>query len=407
MLTVFINKPMPTLNLATLQKISAQILSRDVPRYKRYLYHQVDFNARLLGIKGARGAGKSTILLQYAKSLNLAATQVLYVSCDHPAMVGVSLYDLAEAFYARGGRLLLVDEIHKADNFSQELKAIYDVFDLQLLFSGSSALQIEHASADLSRRAVVHRLGVLSLREFCELELGHTLPSFSLAEVLTSHEDIAAQLLQYFRPLEQFAKYLRYGCYPFYQESLADYPSKLLEVVNLTIDSDLSRIYRIDPTKLDKLKKILYMLCSTHPYELNVSKLSAAAGVSWPTLQKYLQQMDAGSLIHVVRGGVGMRAVNKPDKLLLDNPNLFQVLCGGSNLGSVRESFFVSQLGLKHQVHYHDRGDFVVDDKWAFEVGGAGKTAAQLQDGKGFVAADDIEVGFGNKIPLWLFGFLY
>lgn len=398
---------MPTLNLATLQKISTQILARDVPEYKRYLYHQVDFNARLLGIKGARGAGKSTILLQYAKSLNLEATQVLYVSCDHPAMVGISLYDLADAFYARGGQLLLVDEIHKADSFSQDLKAIYDVFELQVLFSGSSALQIEHASADLSRRAVVHRLGVLSFREFCELELGQTLPSFSLADILSSHENIAAQLLQHFRPLEQFAKYLRYGCYPFYQESLADYPSKLLQVVNLTIDSDLSRIYHIDPSKLDKLKKILYMLCSTPPYELNISKLSAAAGVSWSTLQKYLQQMDAGSLIHVVRGGAGMRAVNKPDKLLLDNPNLFYVLCSGSNPGSIRESFFVSQLGLKHQVHYHDRGDFIVDDEWVFEVGGADKTSAQLQNGKGFVAADDIEVGFDNKIPLWLFGFLY
>ena len=398
---------MATLNLATLQKISIQILSRDVPEYKRYLYHQIDFNTRLLGIKGARGAGKSTILLQYAKSRNLASTQVLYVSCDHPAMVGVSLYDLADAFYARGGRLLLVDEIHKADNFSQELKAIYDVFDLQLLFSGSSALQIEYASADLSRRAVVHRLGVLSFREFCELELGQPLPSFSLKEILISHEEIVAQLLAHFRPLEQFTKYLRYGCYPFYQESLLDYPSKLLQVVNLTIDSDLSRIYHIDPSKLDKLKKILYMLCSTDPYELNISKLSSAAGVSWPTLQKYLQQMDAGSLIHVVRGGVGIRAVNKPDKLLLDNPNLFQVLCSGSNQGSIRESFFVSQLGLKHQVHYHDRGDFVVDDKWAFEVGGASKTSAQLQGTKGFIAADDIEVGFENKIPLWLFGFLY
>ena len=178
-------------------------------------------------------------------------------------------------------------------------------------------------------------------------------------------------------------------------------------MVNLTIDSDLSRIYRIDPSKLDKLKKILYMLCSTPPYELNLSKLSASVGLSWPTLQKYLQQMDAGSLIHVVRGGVGMRAVNKPDKLLLDNPNLFQVLCESSNLSSMRESFFVSQLGLKHQVHYHDRGDFVVDDEWAFEVGGAGKTSAQLQASKGFVVADDIEVGFENKIPLWLFGFLY
>lgn len=398
---------MPSPNLAVLQRISAQVQARELPTYKRYLHQDIDFNARLMGIKGARGAGKSTLLLQHASELGLSTTQLLYVSCDHPAMIGVSLYELADAFYARGGQLLLVDEIHKAENFSQELKAIYDVFDLQIFFSGSSALQIEHANADLSRRAVVHRLGVLSFREFCELELGQSLPSFSLADILTSHEDIAAQLLQKFRPLEQFAKYLNYGCYPFYQESLTDYPSKLLEVVNLTIDSDLSRIYRIDSAKLDKLKKILYMLCSTNPYELNISKLSAAAGVSWPTLQKYLQQMDAGSLIHIVRGGAGMRAVNKPDKLLLDNPNLFQVMCGASHIGSVRESFFVSQLGLKHQVHYHDRGDFVVDDEFIFEVGGANKTARQLKGSKGFIAADDIEMGFESKIPLWLFGFLY
>lgn len=394
-------------NLAVLQRISAQIFSRKLPVYKRYLHQDIDFNAPLLGIKGARGAGKSTILLQHAQQRQLSPSQMLYVSCDHPAMAGVSLYELADAFYARGGQLLLVDEIHKSGNFSPELKAIYDVFDLQVLFSGSSALQIEHANADLSRRAVVHRLGVLSLREFCELELGQSLPHFSLAEILSGHQDIAAQLMQFFRPLEQFEKYVRYGCYPFYQESLADYSSKLLEVVNLTIDSDLSRIYRIDPGMLDKLKKILYMLCSTHPYELNISKLSAAVGVSWPTLQKYLQQMDAGSLIHVVRGGAGMRAVNKPDKLLLDNPNLFQVLCGDSPVGTVRESFFVSQLGLKHQVHYHDRGDFVVDDSLVFEVGGAGKTTRQLPEGTGFVAADDIEIGFERKIPLWLFGFLY
>lgn len=149
------------------------------------------------------------------------------------------------------------------------------------------------------------------------------------------------------------------------------------------------------------------LLYNTNPYELNISKLSGAVGVSWPTLQKYLQQMDSASLIHIVRGGAGMRAVNKPDKLLLDNPNLFQVLCGNANLGSIRESFFVSQLKLNHQVHYHDRGDFVVDDKWVFEIGEANKTAAQLQGGLGYIAADDIEMGFDEKIPLWLFGFLY
>lgn len=398
---------MSTIKFSALQRASSQILARKLPSYKRYLHQRIDFNSKLIGIKGARGAGKSTLLLQYARQQKLAANQLLYVSCDHPAMVGVSLYELAEVFYARGGKLLLIDEVHKADNFSQELKAVYDVFELQVIFSGSSALQIEHASGDLSRRAVIHELGILSLREFCELETGKQLPSYSLTELLANHESIAAELLTEFRPLEQLNNYLKYGCYPFYKESLIDYPSKLLQVISLTIDSDLSRIYRIDSSKLDKLKKILYMLCTTNPYELNVSKLSSAVGVSWPTLQKYLQQMHAASLIHLVRGGAGMRAVNKPDKLLLHNANLFEVLCASDNLGAKRESFFVSQLSLNNQVHYHDQGDFIINDQITFEIGGANKTLKQLAGKEGYLAVDDLEVGFNNKLPLWLLGFLY
>ena len=183
---------------------------------------------------------------------------------------------------------------------------------------------------------------------------------------------------------------------------------KLLEVINLTIDSDLCGIYNIEPSKLDKLKKIIYMLCSTKPYELNISKLSTAVGTSWPTLQKYLQRLDAGSLIHIVRAGEGMRAINKPDKLLLDNPNLFVVACGNGDIGSIRESFFVSQLVLHNQVHYHDKGDFIINDNYVFEIGGASKDASQLKGNKnGYVVNDDVEIGFDNKIPLWLFGFLY
>jgi hypothetical protein len=372
------------MNLATLQKISTQILTRKTPEYKRYLFSKIDFTSKLIGIKGARGTGKSTILLQYANSLDLPPSKILYLSCDHPAMSGVSLSEVADSFYARGGKLLIIDEIHKSQNFSSELKAIYDVFDLQVVFSGSSALQIEHESADLSRRAVIHTLGVLSLREFCELATKKTFKSFTLDEILSNHEDIAADIMKEIRPLEQFNNYCQYGCYPFFQESLIDYP-----------------------TKLDKLKKIIYMLCSSKPYEVNISKLSSAVGASWPTLQKYLERMDAGSLIHIVRGGVGMRAVNRPDKLLLDNPNLFTVLCANSDIGAIRESFFVSQVGLSHQVHYHDKGDFIVDDTLIFEVGGASKDDSQLKGQKGYVIADDIEVGFDNKIPLWLTGFLY
>ena len=396
------------MNLPILQKISAQILNKEVPTYRRWLFEKIDFSSKLIGIKGPRGSGKSTLLLQYAKSTELPASKILFIHCDHPAMVGESLYEIAEVFYAKGGELLIIDEIHRHKNFSQELKALYDIFELQILFSGSSALELEHASADLSRRAVMHDLGVLSLREFTELQTGETFERYTLEEIIERHYDIASDIMKRIRPLEQFANYMAYGCYPFYRESLADYPQKLLEVINLTIDSDLSTIYNIDASKRDKLKKIVYMLCSTKPYDLNVSKLSGAVGTSWITLAKYLESLDSGSLIHIVRRGKGMRAVNKPDKLLLDNPNLFTVLCASPDTGSVRESFFVSQLVMKHQVHYHDKGDFMVDDSLVFEVGGLSKTDAQLEgNSHGFVAADDLEIGTGNKIPLWLFGFLY
>ena len=396
------------MNLPILQKISTQILAKSTPIYRRWIFEQIDFKSKLIGIKGPRGSGKSTILLQYAKSKNLPASKILFIHCDHPAMVGTSLYDVAEYFYARGGELLLIDEIHKSKNFSGELKAIYDIFDLQIIFSGSSALEIENASSDLSRRAVVHNLGVLSFREFIELQTGERFKAYRLEEIIQNHFDIASEIMKKIRPLEHFNNYLEYGCYPFYHESLVDYPQKLLEVINLTIDSDLSTIYNIDASKLDKLKKIIYMLCVTKPYDLNIKKLSTAVETSWQTLSKYLSLMDAGSLIHIVRQGKGMRAVNRPDKFLLDNPNLFTVLCANPNIGAIRESFFISQAGLFHQIHYHDKGDFIVDDNYVFEIGGASKSDVQLEGNpNGYVVADNIEVGFDNKIPLWLFGFLY
>ena len=355
------------------RQTSAFILSRKQPPYRRFLYKKIDFNEPLTGIKGARGSGKTTLMLQYAKSGTHPKEKILYIACDHPAMVDVKLYDLAQTFYQEGGKLLLVDEVHKAKGFGVELKAIRDTFDLKVIFSGSSALRIDHELSDLSRRAVIHTLPVLSLREFMEITSGLTLEVQSLEKIVSNHQAISAMVCEKIRPIEYFKNYLKYGAYPFFTESIQDYSQKLLEVVNTTIDSDLCTLYNIEPAKLDKLKKILYMLCSTPPAELNKSKLSSAVGASWPTLSRYLERMQAGSLIHMIRGGAGMRAVNKPDKLLLNNPNLFQVLCASPNTRTLREAFFVSQLSHAHQVHYHARGDFIVDDKYIFEIGGAQK----------------------------------
>ncbi len=391
-----------------LRQASQFILAQSQPEYHRFLYDKIDFNERFICVMGARGAGKTTLLLQYARSKKIPMDKILYVACDHPAMVDISLYEMAQTFYQEGGKLLLVDEVHKAKGFSKELKAIYDTFDLQVIFSGSSALRIEHELADLSRRAVVYELPVLSLREFMEIETDSKFDAYSLEDIVGNHQAISAEICSRIRPIEFYQKYLQHGAYPFYRESTKTYIQKLLEVINITIDSDLCGLYNIEPRKLDKLKKILYMLCSTPPVELNKSKLSTAVGTSWPTLSKYLERMEAGSLIHSVRGGAGMRTLNKPNKLMLNNPNMFFALCASPNTGAIRETFFVSQMSWSHEVHYHSQGDFLVDEKYVFEIGGPGKTKGQLEkQSQAFVVADGIESGAPWQIPLWVFGVGY
>ena len=391
-----------------IRQASFFILARPTEVYERFLLKQLNSKERLIGIKGARGSGKTTLLLQYALRSGYPIEKILYISCDHPAMAGVSLYDLAQDFFQEGGKLLLLDEIHKSKEFAPHLKAIRDTFDLQVIFSGSSAIQIDYESADLSRRVAMYQLPTLSFREFLEIETSIPFEIVALEEVINNHLKLSSQVVLKIRPIEYFLKYLKYGAYPFYLESIENYPMKLLEVINLTIESDLPAIFNIEPSKLDKLKKLLYMLCTTPPLELNKMKLSAAIGTSWPTVSKYLTLMSKASLIHQIRGGAGMRTINKPDKLLLDNPNIFQVLCAQPNIGSLRESFFVSQLSHAHQIHYHDRADFIVDDTFVFEIGGPGKTRKQIKNlDSAYIIQDNIEVGSLKEIPLWAFGFLY
>jgi len=393
--------------LSILTKLSKQFLAKKSCSFKRFLFSKIDFNAKVIGITGSRGAGKTTLLHQYAKASKYKSSQILYVTCDHPAMIDINLFELADSFSKRGGKLFLVDEIHKAVNFSRQIKAIYDFLDLHVIFSGSSAMIINHESGDLSRRASIYSLPVLSFREFLSLS-GQHFKAYSLPELLSDHEDIAIEVMEKIKPIEMFDKYLQYGAYPFYKESITDYSKRLLEVVNVTIDSDLSFIHHIDSDKRDKLKKILYMLCCTSPYEISKSKLSAEVGLSWPTLAKYLDYMSMGSLLHLVAGGVGHKSIQKPNKLLLNNPNLFQILCVNIDMGSLRESFFVSQLSYGHQIHYHHKADFIIDEKFIFEVGGPSKDEKQINElANAYLAIDDIESGFDRKIPLWLFGFLY
>jgi len=285
---------------------------------------------------------------------------------------------------------------------------MYDFLDIQVVFTGSSAIILNHESADLSRRATIHYLPPISLREFIALKENINLKSYTLKEIIENHEDISFEILEQIKPLEQYSHYIKYGAYPFFKESIVDYPSRLLDVINVTIESDLSAIFNIDASKQNVLKRVLSMLCSTTPYEISKSKLSQDTNISWATLSKYLTYMNQGDLINLIDAPNNHKKLNKASKMLLNNPNLFYVLCSQPNIGSIRESYFVSSLSHIHNIHYHDKGDFIIDDKFIFKVGGVSKGDKQIKDiNNSFVVRDDIETGYNNVIPLWLFGFLY
>ncbi len=384
-------------------------LSNTTLEFKRYMHNSFDMNDKLIGILGSRGVGKTTFILQYLKELDIPLEKKLYFSVDHFYVLNYSLYEIAQEFSKIGGEVLAIDEIHKYPNFATELKSIYDTFDLKVIFSGSSAIALENSKIDLSRRAVLYRVNGLSFREFLEFETKKRFPVYTLQEILVNHIEIAYKINEEIKPFEYFAKYLQYGYYPFYKQNINLYSQKLNEVLNTVLESDLPLIFKVDPLNINKLKKLLAMLCQSKPYELNISKLSTKIGLNRATLYNYLNYLEAGELTKMIRQhSRGDKIFTKPEKLYLNNTNLSNSYCQNQDKGTNREIFFVNQVSQSHLINYSKIGDFLVDEKWIFEVGGKNKSFEQIKDmPNSFVVADDIEIGFGNKIPLWLFGFLY
>ncbi|MEA3302094.1 MAG: AAA family ATPase [Pseudomonadota bacterium] len=395
--------------IASLLLFSSQIKSQKVPVYRRFLYDEIDFNERLIGIIGARGAGKTTLLLQHLKQ-NRSPKETLYIIGDHPLVASEGLFNIADAFQKVGGRLLIIDEIHKVKDFEIALKLIYDsFFELQVIFTGSSAIALDHAKADLSRRAMMHTLPILSFREFLELESGAALKAYSLEDLLKNHTQIAMDILATIKPLAYFDTYLKHGAYPFYKEGEGSYLQKLLSATMQVLTADLPSIYAIDHDKINAFKKMLIMLCKSEPFDVNISKLCGAVELNQKTLYKYLGILQSAGLIRILGAkSAGVSIISKPEKLYLDNTNLFSIFCDAPKVGTIRETFFASSLSYRHSLNYPKNGDFIIDDVYAFEVGGRNKSNKQIKDAKqGFIVSDDLEIGAMNKIPLWLFGFLY
>ncbi len=377
--------------------------------HRRYFYDQIEHSDKLIGIVGARGVGKTTYLLDYLKRLELPLHKKLYISADSIALSNLSLVEIAKTFSAMGGEILVIDEIHKYKNFEIELKQIYDMLALRVIFSGSSAIELEHAKADLSRRAILYRVEGLSFREFLEFKTGDLFDSYSLKEILEHHTDIAFGIKQQVKPFEFWAEYLKYGYYPFYFENPKKYNIKLNETINTAIEIDIPSIFKIKYEYIINLKKLVTLICSSEPFKLNIKELSAKIGIDRDTFYLYFEYLYRGKILNLIRSkSKGDNIFSKPDKIYLNNPNLNFSYCKDAYIGTVRETIFATFLKTGYSLSIPPKGDFLVDDRYLFEVGGKNKGFKQIANiSNSFLALDDIEIGFGAKVPLWLFGFLY
>ncbi|MGV8879301.1 MAG: ATP-binding protein [Sphingobacteriaceae bacterium] len=379
--------------------------------FQRSLLDNIDWSNRFIGIKGARGAGKTTLLFQYIHKHNLPKNnQTLYVSLDDLYFTENKLVNLADRFVKEGGKYLLLDEVHRYPNWSAELKNIYDDHaGLNLVFTGSSLIHIEKAKGDLSRRAVMYELFGLSFREFLHFRQGVHFDKIELDELLTNHVSIARKIVKEIKPLAYFKDYLQLGHYPYFLENEKAYAQKLAETIALALSTDLPAAYDLNYGSIEKIRLLLHILADSVPFKPNISKLSERIGITRNTLLeflKYLEEMRIVRRLYASTHGIGI--LQKPEKLYLYHPNLHYALSyQSSDIGNIRESFFISQVSPIHLVTYATDGDFKLG-KHTFEVGGKGKTDKQIKSiDDAFVAADNIEIGHNNKIPLWLFGFLY
>jgi len=385
-------------------------LDRLAVAFSRYLLSTIDWNNRIIGIKGARGTGKTTLLLQYAYFYLPHDHRTLYVSLDDFYFTEYHIVELVREFVLQGGRYLLLDEVHRYPSWSMELKNIYDDDpDLQVIFTGSSVLHINKARADLSRRAVMYELPGLSYREFLNVKFGYSFSPVAWQTLMTYHTAVARKIKNDIRPLEYFQSYLNNGYYPYFMDNEETYSQKLKETIELAIHVDLPSFFDISHKSLEKLRKLLFIISGSAPFTPNVKKLSERMGVTRNTLIEYLGYLDELRVIkrlYTSTKGVGL--LQKPDKLMIYHPNFQYALSQHPpETGSIRESFFVNQVSQFARVRNARQGDFQVDVN-VFEIGGKRKTNRQVQDvSNAFVVSDDIEIGVKNKIPLWLFGFLY
>ena len=379
--------------------------------FTRYLYDQINWDNKLIVIKGAKGVGKTTMLLQHILKTFPDKQKALYVSLDHIWFARHTLLDLAEYHYTHGGTHLFLDEVHKYKGWQQEIKNIYDSYpDLHVVVTGSSMLRLEESLVgDLSRRHRQYTLEGLSFREYLELEQVAHLPAFSLETVLNDHFMLASQITSKVKVLGHFEKYVEAGYYPFYREEGDGFSDRLQQVIDTIINTEIPSVSNIEYDSVYKAKLLLAVLAESSPYTLNISGLCNTLQASRNNVMKLLDLMDKAALVRrLYSADSGMNMLTKPEKVLFANTNLMYCLTPRAEDGTMRETFLASQLAVAHQLSMPTQGDLVADGRWLFEVGGKNKGFKQIKGVENsYIVSDKIDIGHGNKIPLWLFGMLY
>ncbi|MBR0100412.1 MAG: ATP-binding protein [Treponema sp.] len=395
-------------------ELSAKKIRNTRKTFVRSLDKKINWNSRLIGIKGARGCGKTTLLLQHLKNNHMdlvTSGKALFVSLDNIWFAKNSLLDLADSFSKNGGKILYLDEVHRHEDWSIYIKNIYDDYpELQVVFTGSSLLQILDARADLSRRPVMYNMQGLSFREFLNIKTGNDFQELSLEEILQNHTKLAFDICGKVKPFEYFDEYLKTGYYPFFLEGLDTYYMKLEETINMILDVELPLLRKIDIAYVPKIKKLLAIIAESSPFVLNTSKISGVMELNRTTLLSYLKSLtDAKLIASLFKDLKTVSSLQKPDKIFLENTNLMYLFEGKKvDEGNARETFLLNQLSYNQTVELSKASDFFVNGKYTIECGGKNKTGEQIKSlENAFVAADGIETGNGSKIPLWLFGFLY
>lgn len=381
------------------------------PDFQRYLHDKINWNQRMIGVKGPRGAGKTTLLLQHLKfDLIKNNVSALYVTADHPWFYKNSLLDTAMLWFRNGGEVLFIDEVHKYPNWSSELKNIYDgIPTLKVVFSASSALDIYRGQADLSRRVVSYSLPGLSFREYLKFTGAGDFSSYTLEDIQQNHREIALDIASKIRPLVHFQKYLKRGYLPIFVEGENEYLPKLEQIINAVVDTDLAYISSYNAGTAIKVKKLLGVIAESVPFKPNISALSNKLDISRDRILEHIYQLRDARILNVLTvQGKGVSRLQKPDKLFLENTNLSYSMNPVPDIGNLRETFLLNQLlNARLEVFEPEFGDFFVNGL-TLEVGGKNKSSKQVSDSTNYlIASDGIETGWGSKIPLWLFGFLY